>query len=119
LENDACAHVDVRPRGNYENPSDRSPGTIRLEYLHEVIQKVFGWTDSHLHQFVIPEQTYGPLDDFDEDVVDETMITLAEVVGARVKRFAYVYDFGDNWEHEVIVEKIIASDSGSEARCVW
>ena len=38
---------------------------------------------------------------------------MAQAVGGS-KRFAYVYDFGDNWEHEILVEKIIAGDSGSE-----
>jgi hypothetical protein len=45
---------------------------IRLAALHEVIQTVFGWTDSHLHQFVVAGETYGRPDDFDEALVDET-----------------------------------------------
>ena len=47
------------------------PGAIRLAALHEVIQSVFGWTDSHLHQFVVAGRTYGHPDDFDEAVEDE------------------------------------------------
>lgn len=87
---------------------------IRLAALHEVIQTVFGWTDSHLHQFVVAGETYGRPDDFDEALVDETAITLGHAVGNRTKRFLYVYDFGDNWEHEVAVEKVGAGNSGSE-----
>jgi hypothetical protein len=75
---------------------------------------VFGWTDSHLHQFYIGHAAYGKPLDFDEAVLDETSSTLAAAVGARVKRFTYVYDFGDNWVHDVVVEKIIAGNSGSE-----
>ena len=89
------------------------PGMIRLAGFHAVIQTVFGWTDSHLHQFCIGGVSYGRPDDFDEDVVDEAKLTLAQVVGGS-KRFTYTYDFGDNWEHEILVEKIIAGDSGSE-----
>src|SRR5437762_13830600 len=86
------------------------PGTLPLARLHEVIQTVFGWTDSHLHQFVVADKTYGQPDDFDQPVEDESGITLARAIGTRTKRFLYVYDFGDNWEHEIIVEKIIAGN---------
>ena len=49
---------------------------------------------------------------------DEGTATLGRVVGRRTKRFLYIYDFGDNWEHEVVVEKIIGGDSGSERLCL-
>ncbi len=90
------------------------PGAIRLAALHDVIQTVFGWTDSHLHQFVVAGRTYGQPDDFDEAVEDESGVSLAEALGTRNKRFLYVYDFGDNWEHDVVVENIVAGNSGSE-----
>ena len=90
------------------------PGTIALATVHDVIQTVFGWTDTHLHQFHIHRTSYGQPDDFDQAVVDENAVTLARAVGSCTKRFAYVYDFGDDWQHEVVVEKIIGGDSGSE-----
>jgi len=90
------------------------PGTLSLAAFHDMIQTVFGWTDSHLHQFHIGGASYGQPDDFDEPVEDESAVTLAKALGARTKRFLYVYDFGDNWEHEVAVEKIVAGNSGGE-----
>ena len=90
------------------------PGTVRIGSFHHVIQTVFGWTDTHLHQFLIDATLYGQLDAFDVAVADEDGVTLAEAVGSRTKRFEYIYDFGDNWEHEVLVEKIIGANSGSE-----
>lgn len=86
------------------------PGAMRLSDLHQVIQTVFGWTDSHLHQFVIDGASYGQPDDFDQAVLDEAGVTIVGAAGMRVKRFAYVYDFGDNWEHEIVVEKVIGGD---------
>jgi Plasmid pRiA4b ORF-3-like protein len=90
------------------------PGSIRLAGFHEVIQSVFGWTNTHLHQFLVDRTSYGQPDDFDEVMVDENTITLAQAVSTRIKRFEYTYDFGDNWEHEILVETIIGGDSGSE-----
>jgi hypothetical protein len=90
------------------------PGIVWLLVFHDVIQTVFGWTESHLHQFLIDGMLYGRPDDFDEAVVDETAMTLAQAIGTRIKRFDYVYDCGDNWEHEIVVEKVIAGNSGSE-----
>jgi pRiA4b ORF-3-like protein len=90
------------------------PGIIRLADLHQVIQTAFGWTDSHLHQFVIAGRRFGAPGDFDQEILDEAGVTLAGAVGNRIKRFAYIYDFGDNWEHDVGVEKIISGNSGGE-----
>ena len=90
------------------------PGTLSLAAFHDMIQRVFGWTDSHLHQFVVAGRTFGQPDDFDEAVEDESGVTLAQALGTQNKRFLYVYDFGDNWEHDVAVEKIVAGNSGSE-----
>lgn len=90
------------------------PGTLALSRLHNVIQTVFGWTDSHLHQFYIDGATYGKPLDFDEAVLNEAKTTLAKAADASVKRFMYVYDFGDDWVHDVSVEKVFSGNSGSE-----
>jgi hypothetical protein len=90
------------------------PGSLRLSDLHHLIQTVFGWTDSHLHQFTIAGRRFGQPDDFDENVLDEAEVTISEALNASVKRFSYTYDFGDDWEHEVVVEKDLGGDSGRE-----
>lgn len=87
------------------------PGTLSLAGFHEVIQTLFGWTDTHLHWFRIGGKSFGQPDDFDEAVADEDSITLARALGERVRRFSYVYDFGDDWVHDIVVEKV-ASNSG-------
>jgi Plasmid pRiA4b ORF-3-like protein len=89
-------------------------GSLTLATVHDVIQTVFGWTDCHLHQFFIGRVSYGQPNDFDQVVLDEAEVTLAEALGTRIKRFLYVYDFGDDWQHDIVVEKITAGDSGSD-----
>jgi Plasmid pRiA4b ORF-3-like protein len=83
------------------------PGEIKLSKLHAIFQAAMGWEDYHLHQFQIGEQVYGvPDDEFDDDEfddIDEDTVLFSEVITAPM-RFSYQYDFGDNWEHEVVVE---------------
>ena len=90
------------------------PGTLMLAKFHDVIQTVFGWTDTHLHKFYIDGAGYGKPTDLDEDVLNEAKTTLTQSLGTRVDRFTYVYDFGDDWVHDVTVEKLISGNSGSE-----
>ncbi len=82
-----------------------------LDKFHEHIQAAMGWTNSHLNQFEIDGTTYGNLtllnDGFMEfECVDSTATNLSDVVPRDAKRFRllYEYDFGDGWEHEVLLE---------------
>jgi hypothetical protein len=79
------------------------PAGILLPELHDVLQVAIGWTDSHLHQFVAGEVRYGrpDIDDFNEfeDEQPETSVPLR----ALPARFVYVYDFGDDWQHQIEV----------------
>jgi len=80
------------------------PGSVRLDRLHRMIQAAFGWEDYHLHAFRIGDASFGMLgDDPPEDELDETAVTVAAALEG-VGRFDYEYDFGDSWEHEVVVE---------------
>ncbi len=58
------------------------PGRIRLAKLHDIFQASIGWTDSHLHSFVIGKKLYGTqFDDYPEDELDEKSVTVAEAIG--------------------------------------
>ena len=83
------------------------PAQMTLGDLHRAIQEAMGWENSHLHVFEIAGREYGDPDpEFRVDgAANETRMTLAGVVKMGVNRFSYVYDFGDNWEHTVLIEK--------------
>ncbi|MEZ6131157.1 MAG: plasmid pRiA4b ORF-3 family protein [Planctomycetaceae bacterium] len=90
-----------------------------LDKLHEHIQTAMGWTNSHLHQFEIDGERYGDpelLDDgFDDfECVDSTVAKNSEIVPKDGKRFqfTYQYDFGDNWQHEVLFEGCLRAEKG-------
>ncbi len=86
-------------------------GRTTLAGLHRAIQVVMGWTDSHLHEFVIAGETYG-MPDADYEVKDETEFRLEQVVPIPKLHFTYRYDLGDNWEHILLVEKILPPEPG-------
>lgn len=86
------------------------PSDMRLDELHLVLNEAMGWTNSHLHQFVFGKRTFAD-PDFDEgsDFEDERGVSLDELAGVG-DRFVYEYDFGDDWMHEVKVEKKLPFD---------
>ena len=85
------------------------PGGVHLGRLHEVFQVSMGWTNSHLHQFRVGDAVYAePHPDFEGDKVeDERKVRLCEVAPGVNDSFVYEYDFGDSWEHVVVVEKTL------------
>src|ERR1700674_1632571 len=94
------------------------PGEMTLGDLHQAIQAAMGWHDGHLHAFDIGGRQYGDRHIVD-DVADENRLTLNSLLKSGVARFAYTYDFGDNWEHTVAIEKPQpAADGDAYPLCV-
>jgi hypothetical protein len=91
------------------------PGNITLLKLHDIIQIVMGWEDYHLHMFTIEGVIYGdPEDDEYGDLgtLDEANVKLSQVINGEKQRFMYEYDFGDSWDHTLLVEKILPPEGG-------
>lgn len=81
---------------------------VLLSHLHGILQLVMGWTNSHLHWFKVDGRIYAePSTDYEFEVTDERVVRLNQIAPAVKNRFIYEYDFGDSWEHEVMVEKIL------------
>ncbi len=83
---------------------------ITLGQLHDIIQAVMGWSGYHLHQFIVGETYYGePHPDYDGflEMHDESRIQLNQIVTGEKFKFVYEYDFGDSWEHILLVEKVL------------
>jgi len=86
--------------------------SVSLPQLHRAIQIAMGWTDSHLHQFVVGGDCYGmPDPDFDElEMLDERRVKLGQIMERGKDWIIYEYDFGDGWEHKITLEKILPFD---------
>jgi hypothetical protein len=96
------------------------PADIPLPALHRALQASLGWTNSHLHEFVIGGVRYAePNPEWSEDLkqIDERRVLLNKALG-QSRCFDYVYDFGDDWHHVVLVENLHAQAPESSAlRC--
>jgi Plasmid pRiA4b ORF-3-like protein len=85
---------------------------ITLGKLHQIIQVAMGWTNSHLHAFLIKGVEYGqPMPEYDFDVKNEQRVKLSQIVTGEKCKFLYTYDMGDNWEHEILVEKVLPAEA--------
>jgi len=87
-----------------------------LAELHDLIQVTMGWEFEHLYRFIIGGVEYTDLEmeSEDEDVQDACDTKLSEVLPAQNlrPRFAYEYDFGDQWRHQLIVEERFQPEQG-------
>jgi hypothetical protein len=93
------------------------PADLPLERLHDVLQSAFGWEDCHLHQFQIGQQRFGKPDPMEREfggprTASEKTARLSGVLGDARAKAIYTYDFGDSWDHEIKVEKVLASEPG-------
>ena len=87
---------------------------VALDELHLILQAAMGWTNSHLHQFKVGKIYYGEpsIDEFsDLNLKDESKARLNKVLSKPKQKMIYEYDFGDGWEHEILLEKVLPRDS--------
>lgn len=86
---------------------------MNLLQLHDLIKAVFGWWDYHLHLFEIARMKFVNTLDWEEDgdqYQDDSRAKLGDLIPRFVPeggKFIYIYDMGDYWEHEILVEKIL------------
>jgi hypothetical protein len=93
------------------------PADVSLDRLHVIIQVAFGWDGSHLHVFETPFGDFGIADpELHHRPADE--VSLAQALPGERSKISYLYDFGDSWRHEIVVEKVLTPDeSVTYPRC--
>jgi len=95
-----------------------------LERLHEIVQLAMGWESSHLWSFQIAGEEFGPSEMGDDpfgmlEMEDSSTVKLSEIIAQGHKKFVYLYDFGDGWEHQIQVEKTVTPESKAKyPRCI-
>lgn len=92
------------------------PTSMNLKALHKVIQAAMGWLDYHLWEFTADERRYGipiPDDlDWNRRIDNAASTKLSVLLTTGVTEFGYMYDFGDDWEHRIIVEAVKSAEAG-------
>ncbi len=84
---------------------------ISFHKLHEIIQVVMGWANYHLYDFQVNDQRFSlPDKDWDENVIPSKKVKLN--ILKEKQKFDYTYDFGDCWEHQILVEQIMTDEMG-------
>ena len=87
------------------------PSSVTLHRLHLILQDVMGWSNYHLYRFQIGREEYGephPDNEFSElNFKNSRRTKLGQVVTRKGDVFRYEYDFGDSWEHMLLVEDIL------------
>ncbi|WP_370948577.1 plasmid pRiA4b ORF-3 family protein [Amycolatopsis sp. cg5] len=80
-----------------------------LDQLHDVIQDAMGWFDCHLHKFSDEWREYGDTDP-ELGYFDERTVRLSQLLAETGDKIHYTYDFGDNWDHVITLEKVLPPD---------
>lgn len=86
------------------------PADVTLAQLHGMIQAAFEWEGGHIHVFETPYGDFG-MPDRELDIRSETSTTLEQVAPGVKSKIRYVYDLGDNWGHDILVEKELDRDA--------
>ncbi len=89
-------------------------GETSLYKLHLILQALMGWENYHLYEFRIGETYFGePDSESFVEMENAHKVKLSQIVRDVKQKFSYDYDFGDNWEHEILIEKILPPETGT------
>lgn len=93
---------------------------LSLKGLHQIIQDVFDWDDSHLHLFEGKAGNYTDSESLGDGILggERELATTLHSIEAELKdekdKINYIYDFGDDWRHEIVLEKVLPYDDKQE-----
>ena len=104
--------LDIRPPiwRRFLVASDRT-----LYRLQLILQTVMGWDNYHLYRFTIDGVRFGePDEEYEPDIKHARRTKLCKIIDAENQKIFYTYDYGDGWEHEILVENILPMTSGTQ-----
>jgi hypothetical protein len=98
---------------------------MTYESFHYLIQDVFEWENEHLYEFSTLNGIYTDSEYEDEfslfshENKDASQYVIGEDLRNIKDKISYTYDFGDDWEHEIVVEEILEYDEDQQyPKCI-
>ena len=93
------------------------PANLTLAQLHDVLKVAMGWQECHLHEFSARGRRFGRPDPDDglmgmPPAENERKVRLSTMLGRIGAKLIYTYDFGDSWEHSIVLEKCLPAAPG-------
>lgn len=89
------------------------PASMSLDRFHRVIQAAMGWRQEHLYEFTIDGVLYGlPDREFGREIADARRIRATRIGRTAGATCTYLYDFGDGWQHEIVLERVLEPEPG-------
>jgi hypothetical protein len=95
------------------------PSHYSFMIFHMIIQEVFGWWSEHIYSFSPSGWNSSPqimeIDEEEDDLgigqkMESSKTPLSEYFNQKGQKFHYIYDFGDNWDHQITLEKIFEEE---------
>ncbi|WP_434581568.1 plasmid pRiA4b ORF-3 family protein [Sulfurimonas sp. NW15] len=92
------------------------PSNFTFYDLHLVIQNAFNWDDAHLFEFIIKKKLIADHEDEfgEENILSARDILLEDEFKRKSQKAIYIYDFGDHWEHEIVLKKSFPPEAGQQ-----
>ena len=87
-----------------------------LDDLHAIIQIAMGWGNCHLYCFTVgaSEFTRPDMDAGELNTEDSRKTMLGDLIASAGQKLSYTYDFGNDWIHQIVVEKIEPAEAGRQ-----
>lgn len=90
------------------------PASITLAVFHEIVQAAMGWRNCHMYAFDYEEYSFGEV--FPEDdngMYPADKVKLSKLLTNVKDELVYVYDMSSNWEHRIVLEKILNTEQST------
>lgn len=93
---------------------------LPLNLVHQCLQIVMGWWETHSYNFISHERRYGNLEHAEGDpkVLDDTEHVLSDLISAAGEQFVYLYDFDNEWIHDIVLEEIHEGEGEGFVHCL-